>query len=565
MGMAAALMTVLCVVCAAWGGGRIYYVATHGSDEAVGTADEPFRTVQRGIDAAGPGDRIVVAPGVYRQRVTLRRAGRADRPIVLEGQAGAILDGSQPWQPRWRPADDIGPDVWRSAIDFEPATLIADGKYLPALRQDKAPLEVFRTGVRTKKHVDTDFQDVGALWMYRSDAGEVLIRFAGGRDPRRMQILAAPLAAVVTISGADYCVVRGFELRNAYYGVYTENTAGSVIEYCTIRCCDHGVWLASKTRNCKVRRCDISLDPIFPVRRGTNWTVWVVFKELGMSDRRGIQLRGAGNGNEIAYNYIHEHHDGIETKSDTRDPAEMQNTDVHHNLIVDCQDDSLEPNGGEVNCRWHHNWTRKDGMGMRIKWPQGGPLYVYRNVFEDSRIWCFQPSDAEVYFYHNTCSHPQGLTWNNPDIPNYHFINNVFLTSRSYAPVEGPAGKMPRIAARQIDYNLYVARDPQVRSAKGYEAHGVAVDSVEAAGVDLVSFHLTPSSPAIDAGADLSVFFGRALPGCEPGYFSGAAADLGAYEYGLENATSIGVNPDETGAAAMPRADRQDHPPGTRP
>ena len=70
------------------GGGR-------GGD---GSADAPFRTVQAGVEAAMPGDRVVVQPGRYPEEVTLRRSGTADAPIVLiaEPARGALLDGSQP-------------------------------------------------------------------------------------------------------------------------------------------------------------------------------------------------------------------------------------------------------------------------------------------------------------------------------------------------------------------------------------------------------------------------------------------------------------------------------------
>jgi hypothetical protein len=84
-----------------------YYVAPNGSDAASGTAAAPFRTIQQGADAAGPGDTVIVRAGVYTggsRVVELQRGGapgawvtfRSDRPggAILEGSAG---EGAEAW------------------------------------------------------------------------------------------------------------------------------------------------------------------------------------------------------------------------------------------------------------------------------------------------------------------------------------------------------------------------------------------------------------------------------------------------------------------------------------
>jgi nitrous oxidase accessory protein len=49
--------------------------------------DEAFRTIGAAVQAASPGDVINVRPGVYREHVAL------DRPLVLRGEPGTIIDG----------------------------------------------------------------------------------------------------------------------------------------------------------------------------------------------------------------------------------------------------------------------------------------------------------------------------------------------------------------------------------------------------------------------------------------------------------------------------------------
>ncbi len=45
--------------------GGDFYVATNGNDSNVGTMDKPFATLQRAIEAAGPGDLVYVRGGTY--------------------------------------------------------------------------------------------------------------------------------------------------------------------------------------------------------------------------------------------------------------------------------------------------------------------------------------------------------------------------------------------------------------------------------------------------------------------------------------------------------------------
>lgn len=61
-----------------------YFVAVDGADSNPGSWRQPFRTIQKAADIAGPGDTCYVRGGVYRQGVSVKRSGRQGRPIRFE-------------------------------------------------------------------------------------------------------------------------------------------------------------------------------------------------------------------------------------------------------------------------------------------------------------------------------------------------------------------------------------------------------------------------------------------------------------------------------------------------
>lgn len=82
---------------------RDYYVAAEGGDDAwEGTVERPLATIQRAANLVNPGDVVRIAPGRHVRPsgrsfiVELRRGGRADAPVVFTrwGDEGeALLDG----------------------------------------------------------------------------------------------------------------------------------------------------------------------------------------------------------------------------------------------------------------------------------------------------------------------------------------------------------------------------------------------------------------------------------------------------------------------------------------
>lgn len=87
----------------------LYVDATHpqASDRNPGTPDRPFKTISRAADVLQPGQRVVIASGVYRERVRPMQGGSGPkRMISYEAADGAevVISGSKVLQRRWLPS-----------------------------------------------------------------------------------------------------------------------------------------------------------------------------------------------------------------------------------------------------------------------------------------------------------------------------------------------------------------------------------------------------------------------------------------------------------------------------
>ena len=65
----------------------IYYVSTLGCDQAAGTKDAPFRTINKAASIAVAGDTVRVYSGVYRECVKPQNGGFNEvNRIIYEGR-----------------------------------------------------------------------------------------------------------------------------------------------------------------------------------------------------------------------------------------------------------------------------------------------------------------------------------------------------------------------------------------------------------------------------------------------------------------------------------------------
>lgn len=72
------------------------FVKPDGSDSNSGRSIEsPFKTIQKAVDLAAPGDSIELLPGTYFQDVVTKRDGLPNKPITITGSKSAIVQGEK--------------------------------------------------------------------------------------------------------------------------------------------------------------------------------------------------------------------------------------------------------------------------------------------------------------------------------------------------------------------------------------------------------------------------------------------------------------------------------------
>jgi len=108
---------------------KTYYVDANSvaaSDENPGTEERPFRTINRAAQVLQPGERVVVASGVYRERVCPARGGTGPgKMISYQAAPGAevAIRGSRIVTEGWEPVIGMA-DVWKLRL---PATYFGHG------------------------------------------------------------------------------------------------------------------------------------------------------------------------------------------------------------------------------------------------------------------------------------------------------------------------------------------------------------------------------------------------------------------------------------------------------
>ncbi len=533
----------------------VLHVDSRAAAGGDGSASAPFQKIQDAVNQAGPGTQILVADGTYHESVSFPKSGTANQWIqVKAANGGAILDGSV----------DLADVDWKSHITKKNVYFIKASP-ITYLGRDQKRFYNYDDLSELTQGLGHNGVPISEGWYYEPGTGNLYIRSSS--DPSKHSWQFPTLSNAFDINGQDWIWIEGFEIRfygaNYGCGICTTNASHTVIRLNRIHNIQLGVftnWTNGSDRGNDTR---IEYNEIYDLSV-TDWP-WAALKATSM-EGTAIVIRGH-TGTIVRGNDLHDIFNGIYTgtsaSSAIENPEVAFDADIYNNHIHAIIDDGLEPEGANVNERFRDNVIDSSLAGISIAPITQGPAWVLRNLFVNftgtSIKWDLN-SDGFVFAYHNT-------SWTN--VPNLNAMslihpvhnsvlrNNIFQ-GNGYAfaePFIGSTGHDwnyddwyttrgsggPHFQWEKVDYNTIA----QLCSATGLECNGFE-DAPGFSNPNGGDFTLLPGSPNIDRGV--------LLPGINDN-FSGAAPDLGAFEYALQvppavqSITSVDTNP--TNAAGV--------------
>ena len=213
----------------------IYHVSINGSDQNIGTADAPFRTINHAAQIAAPGDTVQVHEGVYREWVSPRNGGLNHyNRITYEVAPGehAVIKGSE-IVTGWQRVDGT---VWKVSVpnslfgDWNPYAKRVEGDwfaepktyavhlgdvYIDGLSMFEASSreDLFEAKPRSSMAARSVYR-----WMAEVGADETIIYGNFQEiDPNSVltEINVRPCCFYPRQIGVNYITLRGFEIAQA--------------------------------------------------------------------------------------------------------------------------------------------------------------------------------------------------------------------------------------------------------------------------------------------------------------------------------------------------------------
>lgn len=345
------------------------------SDDNPGTAQLPFKTIDKSAQVVEPGDTVIVKPGIYREHIRLKKSGKPGAPItfvadpphsVIVSGADIVkgwqrLEGDEPiyfvkWTHRFvinvRPDGSLvehHPDDEQHKLWGRAELVVADGKLcLPALTLDdlrkawRLHQEAMKAG-KPSPVLKPPLPNLGGpfVGMFCADTKNQLLYLwlEDGSDPDLHQIECATRGELFGLSpwenkeGVKFIYVRGFVFRHC--ATFPQRAAvwllgaNNLLEDCIVEeMAGGGVAVNGTVRRCIIRRCGHTGGGAIGENFLNEDSIWEenCWKPINRGwDAGGFKLAMAKNG--VFRNCVFKHNGG---------PGLWFDIDVRNVIVTNC-------------------------------------------------------------------------------------------------------------------------------------------------------------------------------------------------------------------------------------
>lgn len=565
----------------------VIHVSIYGDDNNPGTKIQPFRSIQKAVDSAGPGDIVFINKGSYREFIKINTSGKEGFPVVIEGERGindewlTTIDPSVPIK-GWILAPEVGPNVYKKELlPFEPREMTIDNKRIGRINDEYMKngkgfsyLKKHRNAIHTIDGIDIR----GLYWngieaLYGCLEGKVYIRFRDGSNPNLKNIKASPITPAIIIDNSNYIVVRNLLVRGAreIIRLSGKECHHNIIENNFLSNGVSRIYLYNGPWKNYIRANEMTMDYYgfnsFGAGIGGEKDIYFIrnhlYKEFkftigkGTSDDCSIRLVDPGDDNEIYNNHIFEGLVGISTYS-RKKLKPTKNLLIYNNKIHNMSSIGINSREGMIDACFHDNLIYDCNINIRLHdlnsfEDKGRRVYIYRNKLwnPDGVGYHFyayssdnlKPSFYPEYFiYHNSFAGGKQFMGIKPEvvksggIPQIYIINNIISANTSFNRRSLSLAKKDLFGV--FDYNWIGGKLPKTFSKLNFGEHNIfAVGRQFYPANTLPDFAYCSDQSVMNAGIDLSRSFllkgekYTQLPGMDKGYFTGPSPSMGAVQF----------------------------------